>query len=72
MEVAASTLIIATGPSRAKAPSSVTRRQPPHGTEPRARSPRGARACVRVILVVTPLSSTKIRSAGSALAVSSR
>ena len=35
VEVAASTLVIATTPSRPNAASSATRRQPPHGTAPR-------------------------------------
>jgi hypothetical protein len=42
--VAAATLVAPTTPSRARAPSTVSRSQRPHGTLPAARCPLGARA----------------------------
>src|SRR3954462_3880807 len=70
--VAAALLIAAATPSRARAPSTVSRFQWPQGTVPAARRPLGARPEARVIRVSTPHSSRNTRRRGSIPASSAR
>ena len=62
--VAASTPIAATTPPCPSAPSTVSRSQRPHGTVPRARSPRGLRPYRRAMLASTPHSSENTKRSG--------
>ena len=68
MVVAAATVMAQAIPSAHSALRRFSRRQRPPGTRPTARRPRGARACVGVIAVSTPLSSRNTSLSGATLA----